>query len=167
MLENKKSAKVIVFRAILIAAFIVGLLYVIKFITLGVNEDIDEDEFLKQCGRWANTYYLYLVLSVAGFVMSIICFKSTGKAVSVIRTIFLAASSVILLLPIKAMGVFKKASGIDFDDMDEVYDMYREVNRLNDDEAITTIAISLCVIVIFFVLFITSIVALVKKPKER
>lgn len=168
MPENKKSPKVIVFRVILMAAFVIGLIYVIQFISLGVkSEDIDQDEFLKLCGRWANTYYLYLIVTVISLIMSIVCFQSTGKVVSVIRTFFIAVSTALLLWPIKAMNVFKKAAGIDFDDWDEVSDMYREVNRLNDEEAVTSMAVSLCVVVIFFILFITSVVALVKKPKNN
>ncbi|MDO4317085.1 MAG: hypothetical protein Q4C48_02650 [Lachnospiraceae bacterium] len=168
MLTKKNDWKVTLFRAILIITFLIGLFYVIQFISLGIkSESMDEDEFLKSCGRWANTYYLYLLTAVLSLVFSIVCFHSTGKVVSVIRTFFLFAGTLLLLWATKTMNIFKKASGVDFDDSSEVLDMYREVNRINDDEAMMSVAISLCVIVIFFVLFITSVFTLVKRAKNK
>lgn len=166
MLENKKSLKVVFFRIILIAAFILGVAYILKFVqfSLGID-DMDDEEVLEMCAGWANTYYMYLVAAAASLIMSIVCFSSTGKVVSVIRTFFIAVSTALLFWPMKIMNIFKETSGVDLDDLDEVREMNDKIQGITDDEAIASLAVSMIVVAVFFILSITSIVALFKKEK--
>lgn len=168
MLENKNSLKVVVFRVILIAAFILGVAYVLKFVQFSLSiDDLDDEEVLEMCAGWANTYYMYLAAAAAGLIMSIVCFNSTGKVVSVIRTLFIAVSTALLFWPMKIMNIFKEASGVDLDDWDEVRAMSDKIQGITDDEAIASLAISMLVVAVFFILSITSIVALFKKRKSN
>lgn len=156
-----------IFRFLVIAAFILGVVYLIQFIRIGLSDsDIDTDEIQALCGSFSKSYYLYLILTLASFVLSIVCFKKTGPVVSVFRTICLGISSILIILPIKVVNVLHAISNFDLDDLDEYDEYYDEVKILSNEDELAKILLPLIATVILLILAITSVVNLVKNKKK-
>ena len=84
---------IILFRILLIAVFITGMIYLIAFITLIQSPATQTSEqFLAACRRWVYYYFAYTMLCIAATVLSILTFPATPKAASITRTAFTVRS---------------------------------------------------------------------------
>ncbi|MBR6045938.1 MAG: hypothetical protein IKP47_09925 [Ruminococcus sp.] len=93
---------IILFRILLIAVFITGMIYLIAFITLIQSPATQTSEqFLAACRRWVYYYFAYTMLCIAATVLSILTFPATPKAASITRTALLFYCSVSNLLSVR------------------------------------------------------------------
>lgn len=98
----------ILFRIILILTFVAGMVYLIAFVRLvGAPAEMTEEQFLSACRCWTYIFIVYLFMCVGSSVLSILCFRSNGKLVSVSRTAVIVFAAVSNLLAMKYIFVFR------------------------------------------------------------
>ncbi|MBR1392229.1 MAG: hypothetical protein IJ561_00175 [Ruminococcus sp.] len=98
----------IFFRIVLIVTFFAGMVFLISFIRLVDSPAVmTEEQFLSACRRWTYTFIVYLFLCVGSSVLSILCFRSNGKIVSIARTAVIVFAAVADLLAMRYIFVFR------------------------------------------------------------
>lgn len=163
--ENKNL--VILFRLCIFAAFFTGLMYFVKFVSAPASSSAE-----KAIAGLVGFFYAYLVFTVVSFVFSILCFKTTSKVSSVVRTIFLGAISIVLFLNISLIRVMSAAIQVEsgnYDNYDQLIKLNEKAEKMADNTAAygTTFLLSFASVLVMLILAITSVVALVKTLKGK
>lgn len=157
--ENKNL--VIIFRICIFAAFITGLMYVFTFVN--APKGSEKEQAVQVLSGF---FYAYMVFTLVSLVLSIICFKTTSTVSSVIRTISLAATSIILLMNMSFIGILRDAVRATSGDYDRLEKLNRDMEKLMKDPAVAGKSLlSFASILVMLILAITSVVALVKALK--
>ena len=98
----------IVFRIVLMLTFVVGMIYLISFVSLaGAPARMTSDEFLSACRRWTYIFFGYLGMTVASAVLSVIAMKGAIKPSAILRTGTIAFAAVANILAVRYIAVFR------------------------------------------------------------
>lgn len=166
-----KSQKVLhlIFRIIVFITFFSACAAFVTFIAFGIA---CEDSYLSyadtlRAGLAAcYSYYVLLGLGILSVVFSVICCRCTDVAATVTRTIFMAMAAGLNFIALATYNyIFRYANAYLDGDILSIYGTYSygASDAFENGVAIAVLCISFTVIV-YFVLSITSIVALAKKP---
>lgn len=166
-----KSQKVLhlIFRIIVFATFMSASTAIVTFIAFGIA---CEDSYLSyadtlRAGLAAcYSYYVLLGIGILSVVFSVICCRCTDVAATVTRTIFMAMAAGLNFIALATYNyIFRYANAYLDGDILSIYGTYSygASDAFENGVAIAVLCISFTVIV-YFVLSITSIVALAKRP---
>ena len=167
----KSKIPSIIFRILTILTFLCGAVMFVHFIRAMIfavqHEGAGDDpKFSGILGDIALFVYPFMIMTVLCIIFSIICFKAYHPAVSAIRTIFMAICLILDLISLKVMKAFILMDDLFNKGINKDLDEYREGFDLSESE-ITFMILPVIAAVIFFIFFISSIVALVKGPKLK
>ena len=157
-LKNNKIL-VIIFRICILAAFFTGLMYFIKFVNVPDNGSRE-----KAFAALSSFFYAYMVFTVVSFVLSIVCFKTTSIVSSVVRTISLAVTSIVLFLNMSFIGLMNKTLQVQSGDYSQLMELSKKAENLSNSTGIIFL-LSFASVFVMLVLFITSVVTLIKTLK--
>lgn len=162
--ENKTL--VIIFRICIFAAFFTGLMYFLKFVSLGSAKT--EEQAVRVINGFCSFFYAYTVFTLVSLVLSIVCFKTTSTVSSVVRTISLAVTSIILLMNISFIRLMNNFSQVRTGDYEQLMKLNSEMKKvMNDPSVAEKSLLSFASVLVMLILAITSVVALVKTLKGK
>lgn len=163
MQSKENKTLVIIFRICIFAAFFTGLMYVFTFVN--APKGSEKEQAVQVLSGF---FYAYMVFTLVSLVLSIVCFKTTSTVSSVIRTISLAATSIILLMNMSFIRIFGDAVRATSGDYDRLEKLNRDMEKLMNDPAVAGKSVlSFATVFVMLILAITSVVALVKALKGK
>lgn len=170
-MQLTKNQKILhtIFRILVFLSFGAAVCEFFLFISLGIAAESSVYSYsstLAIAKGICDVYYVLLLLGVLSVVFSLICCKCTAVAATVTRTIFLVLAAGLNFTSFPAYEVIRKFA--DAYISGNYNSMIREY-RYADSDAFETalvfvVLFTMVSIAIYFVLSITSIVALAKKP---
>lgn len=157
---------VIIFRICIFAAFFTGMMYFAKFVSFTGSRS--KEQAIQALSSFCRFFHAYMVFTVLSFVLSIVCFKTTSMASTVVRTISLAVTSIVLFLNMSLVGLFKNAIQAESGDYAQLMELNNKLDKMTNDPTIMDKALlSFASVLVMLVLAITSVVALVKDLKRK
>ena len=170
-MQLTKNQKILhtIFRILVFLSFGAAVCEFFLFISLGIAAESSVYSYsstLAIAKGICDVYYVLLILGVLSVVFSLICCKCTAVAATVTRTIFLVLAAGLNFTSFPAYEVIRKFA--DAYILGNYSSLIREY-RYADSDAFETalvfvVLFTMVSIAIYFVLSITSIVALAKKP---
>lgn len=162
----------VLFRVLIFLAFGTGICQLFLFMTIAVAADSSMYSYssvLSLAQIMCNMYYAEFLLSVLAVIFSIVCFRAVSLAATVVRTIFLIMAAGFNLVSYPAYETIRKFSAAYISS--DYYSMLKEYRTYasTDFEYVMAIALIMLIAVlcIYFILSVTSIVALAKKPAQQ
>lgn len=171
-MQLTKNQKILhtIFRILVFLSFGAAVCEFFLFISLGIAAESSAYSYsstLAIAKGICDVYYVLLILGVLSVVFSLICCKCTEVAATVTRTIFLVLAAGLNFTSFPAYEVIRKFA--DAYILGDYNSMIREYRYADSDAFETALAFivlfTMVSISIYFVLSITSIVALAKKPQ--
>lgn len=104
----KSKKMTVIFRIVLMLTFIAGMIYLISFVRLASAPAVmTSDEYLAACRRWTYVFFVYMGMTLASAVLSVIALKGANKAVGAVRTAVIAFAAVANILAVKYIAAFR------------------------------------------------------------
>ena len=104
-----KSKKLtLIFRILLMLTFIAGMIYLISFVRLaGAPAVMTPDEYLAACRRWTNVFFVYMAMTLASAVLSVMALRGANKLTGVLRTAVIVFAAVANILAVRYIAAFR------------------------------------------------------------
>lgn len=104
----KSKRMTVIFRIVLMLTFIVGMVYIISFVSLAnAPATKTSDEFLSACRRWTYVFFGYLGMTVASAALSVIAMRGANKLTGIIRTAVIVFAAAANILSVRYIAVFR------------------------------------------------------------
>ena len=98
----------IIFRILLMLTFVAGMIYLISFVSLAnAPAKMTAEEYLSACRRWAYVFFVYLGMTLASAVLSVMVLKGRDKPVGIVRTLVIGFAAVANILAVRYIAVFR------------------------------------------------------------
>ena len=170
-LTKSQNVLHVIFRILVFLALGVSVCEFFMFMSLGIAGSSSTYSYSSTLGiavAMCNVYYVLLVLGILTVVFSLICCRCTNVASTVTRTIFLALAAGFNFTSFPAYTVIRRFAQAYI--TGNYYSVLREYRYADSDDFETALVFvvlfTMISIAIYFVLSITSIVALAKKPQN-
>ena len=147
----------IVFRIVLMLTFVAGMIYLIAFVNLaGAPAKMTSDEYLGACRRWTYIFFVYLGMTVASAVLSVLALRGANRLSGWVRTAVIGFAAVANILAVRYIYVFRG--------YEDAVDAAKAVDSLVDTGTVFII-MSFAGAMLLFFLVITSVYDIVTSSK--
>ena len=147
----------IIFRIVLMLTFIAGMVYLISFVGLaGAPAKMTSEEYLGACRRWTYIFFVYLGMTAASAVLSVLVLRGGFGLAGIVRTLVIGFAAVANILAIRYIYVFRS--------YEDAVDAAKAVDSLVDTGTVFII-MSFAGAMLLFFLVITSVYDIVTSSK--
>ena len=158
-MKNKSKLLNVIFRILVMLTFISGMLYIIRFVSLANAPAVmTSDEYLSACRSWTYYFFVYLIMTAACTVLSVLTvIKGGNKLSGAVRTAVLLFAAVSDVLSLKYVTLFRG--------YEDAVEAARAVDSLGDKGKLFIIMSFIGAMLLFF-LVISSVYSLAVSKKH-